>query len=132
MLKEKSKKDKAVYMIKSVIRALSILEEFLKGEEEIGVSEIARRVGLHKNNVFRVLATLETFGYVEQNRYSESYRLGIKSFLLGEMYKRNTDLILRSKEIIKKLADRLQETVVLSVIRQDRVFNIDCALPESL
>ncbi len=51
------KKPKADYAIQTVANALRLLEEF--GDEvEIGVAELSRRLRLHKNNVFRLLATL--------------------------------------------------------------------------
>ena len=53
------KREKINYMIKSVSHALDILESFTKTEDELGVTELSKRLGLHKNNVFRLLATLE-------------------------------------------------------------------------
>ena len=59
------KKAKADYLIQSVSRALDILETFSIGQEALGVTDLSRKLKLHKNNVFRLLATLETRGYVE-------------------------------------------------------------------
>ena len=55
--------------------ALRVLDAF-EADEEVGVTELARRLHLHKNNVFRLLATLEDKGWVEQSEDSERYRLG--------------------------------------------------------
>ena len=49
---------KSDYSIQTVTNALRVLEVFAD-EDEIGVSELSRRLDLHKNNVFRLLATLE-------------------------------------------------------------------------
>ena len=57
------KKPKSDYAIQTVTNALRLLDVF-REEEEIGVAELARRLGLHKNNVFRLLATLEEQGYI--------------------------------------------------------------------
>ena len=54
------KKAKSDYLIQSVSRALDILEAFTANEGELGVTELSRRLKLHKNNVFRLLATLKT------------------------------------------------------------------------
>ena len=45
-----------------------------------------KRLKLHKNNVFRLLATLESRGYIEQNKATENYRLGIRCLQLGQSY----------------------------------------------
>ena len=55
------RKPKSEYAIQTVVNAMRLLEAF-RDEEELGVTEISRRLGLHKNNVFRLLATLEQQG----------------------------------------------------------------------
>ena len=54
-------KPKSDYTIQTVSNALRLLEAFA-ADAELGVSELSRRLGLHKNNVFRLLATLELGG----------------------------------------------------------------------
>ena len=48
--------------IQSVDRALQILEAFSRKNKELGVTEIANNVDLHKSTVFGLLATLEQIG----------------------------------------------------------------------
>ena len=71
-----TKKPKADYAIQAVANALRLLQVF-RDEDEIGVAELARRLGLPKNNVFRLLATMEELGFIEQCRVSGRYRLGL-------------------------------------------------------
>ena len=66
------RREKANYVIQSVSHALDVLEQFYANVDEIGVTELSKRLKLHKNNVFRLLATLEARGYIEQNRISEN------------------------------------------------------------
>jgi len=68
-------KPKSEYSIQTVSNALRLFEAFYE-EDELGVSELARRLELHKNNVFRLLATLEQGGYIEQSDENDLYRLG--------------------------------------------------------
>ena len=53
-----TKKPKSDYAIQAVANALRLLHVF-RDEDEIGVAELARRLGLPKNNVFRLLATMD-------------------------------------------------------------------------
>jgi len=46
--------------IQSVRRAASLLRAFGNGTSELGVSELGRRLNLHKSTVSRLLATLES------------------------------------------------------------------------
>jgi len=77
----------------SVSHALDVLEQFSGDSEELGVTELSKRLKLHKNNVFRLLATLESRGYIEQNRTTENYRLGIRCLQLGQAYVGNMGVV---------------------------------------
>ena len=81
-----AKREKESYVIQSVTNALNLLEQFKGDRDELGVTELSKRLNLHKNRVFRLLATLETKGYIEQNKATENYRLGVKSLELGQTF----------------------------------------------
>jgi DNA-binding IclR family transcriptional regulator len=63
-----AKKEKSEYLIQSVSHALDLLEQFHDDVDELGVTELSKRLQLHKNNVFRLLATLESRGYLSRTR----------------------------------------------------------------
>jgi DNA-binding IclR family transcriptional regulator len=115
------KREKANYMIQSVSHALDVLEELCKAGGEIGVTELSKRLKLHKNNVFRLLATLELRGYVEQNLDTEDYRLGVKSLQLGQAYLNQSNLAARALPILKGLSESTGETVSLAVLHNGQV-----------
>jgi len=62
--------------MKTVRTTISVLRQFSKTEPELGVSEIARRLGLDKATVHRVLKTLIAERFVEQDPATKRYRLG--------------------------------------------------------
>jgi len=66
-----AKREKESYVIQSVTNALNLLEEFKGDRDELGVTVLSKRLNLHKNNIFRLLATLEAKGYIEQNKATE-------------------------------------------------------------
>ena len=115
------KREKANYLIQSVSHAIDVLEELANSSGEIGVTELSKNLKLHKNNVFRLLATLELRGYVEQNSESENYRLGVKTLHLGQAYLAHSSLIAKSMPILKKLSDEIGETVNLAIMRNGYV-----------
>lgn len=115
------KREKANYMIQSVSHALDVLEELAKAASEVGVTELSKRLKLHKNNVFRLLATLELRGYVEQNRDSEDYRLGVKALQLGQSYLGQNKLVIRANTVLKGLSETIGETVSLAVLQNGQV-----------
>jgi IclR family transcriptional regulator, KDG regulon repressor len=110
------KREKSNYMIQSVSHALDVLEELCKSRGEVGVTELSKRLKLHKNNVFRLLATLEMRGYVEQNSDSEDYRLGVKSLELGQSYLIQSSIVERATPLLKALCESTGETVSFAVL----------------
>ena len=112
-----NKRDKSNYMIQSVSHAIDVLEELAKAGGEVGVTELSKRLKLHKNNVFRLLATLELRGYVEQNPKSEDYRLGVRSLQLGQAYWIQSSLVARCRPTLDKLSEDIGETVSLAVLQ---------------
>jgi IclR family KDG regulon transcriptional repressor len=115
------KREKVNYMILSVTHALDVLEELAKGPGEIGVTELSKSLKLHKNNVFRLLATLELRSYVEQNKDSENYRLGPKVAHLGQAYSSQNDVVTRAAPVLKSLAELSGETVSMAILRNGQV-----------
>jgi len=115
------KREKVNYMILSVSHALDVLEELSKSQGEVGVTELSKKLKLHKNNVFRLLATLELRGYVEQNKDTEDYRLGVKALQLGQAYLAQSSLVARAYPIMKQLAESAGETVSLATLQNGQV-----------
>ncbi len=121
-----AKREKESYLIRSVANALDVLEQFGKtGEEELGVTGISHRLRFHKNNVFRILATLETRGYVEKNLATENYRLGVKSLELGKNYINRMGLLEKSRPLLERLVQETQETAYIGVLRGTEVVYVD-------
>lgn len=110
------RKDKAEYVVQAVDRALDILECFGYGKEELGVTEMSKKLRLPKNNVFRLLATLECRGYIEQDRRSGNYRLGIKTFEVGNVFLHHLGLRRQARPVLEDLVVGCNETAYLAVI----------------
>ena len=68
-------------LIGSVQHALDILNLFNQEAEELGTTEIARKLNMHKSTVASLVYTLEANGYLTQNMKTRKYRLG---FMLAE------------------------------------------------
>jgi DNA-binding IclR family transcriptional regulator len=119
------RREKTNYIIQSVSHALDVLEQFSGDQDELGVTELSKRLKLHKNNVFRLLATLESRGYIEQNKASENYRLGIRCLELGQTYVARMGLLRQARPIIEALSRSANETVFVAVLRKNHVIPLD-------
>jgi IclR family KDG regulon transcriptional repressor len=118
------KRLKSDYVILAVRNALRVLEAF-RDEGQLGVTELGRRLGLHKNNVFRILATLEQQGYVEQCGEHEAYRLGVRCLELGRSYSGSRSLLRTARSVLAALARSSGESVHLAELRDFEVVHLD-------
>jgi len=120
-----AKKDKSEYIIQAVSHALDLLEQFHGEVDELGVTELSKRLKLHKNNVFRLLATLESRGYIEQNRATENYRLGLKSLELGQTFIKQMGLLRQAKPILEHQVATCNETSYVAIFKEGHSVYLD-------
>jgi len=120
-----AKKEKSEYIIQAVDHALDLLEQFHDEVDELGVTELSKRLKLHKNNVFRLLATLESRGYIEQNRVTENYRLGLKTLELGQTFIKQMGLLRQSRPILEALVRECNETTYVSILKEFHIVYLD-------
>lgn len=123
------RREKSNYIIQAVAHALDVLEQF-HTDAELGVTELSKRLTLHKNNVFRILATLESRGYIEQNRSTENYRLGTKCLQLGQTYIQHMGLLQQAKPVLGEVVQSCRETAYVTVMRQGKVVPVDMVEPD--
>jgi DNA-binding IclR family transcriptional regulator len=86
--------------VAAVDRALSILDALT--DDKVTLAELAKRTGLYKSTVLRLLKSLERFGYVFRSA-DGLYRLGSKVLTLGALYQRHY----RTSEIVPPVLERL-------------------------
>ena len=115
--------------IRSVGRAVSILELLAESPTDLGVTEIGRRLGVHKATASRLLATLADRGLVERNPASDKFRLGFGLIHLAGAATAGMDLVREARPILEDLAERTQETVNLAVLDGDTVLHVDQLTP---
>ena len=107
--------------VRSVDRAAALLLALGETTGATGVTELARRIGLHKSTASRLLATLERRGLVEQDADTGKYRLGIAVIRLAERAERMLDLGAVAGPDLSRLARETRESVSLAVLAGGRV-----------
>lgn len=100
--------------IGSLEKALILIDELARCGGEVGVTELANRLSLSKNQVFRILTTLKEYNYVHQTA-NKTYRLGSKFFEIGQKLISQSDLIQATGPQMDWLRDETGETIHLFV-----------------
>ncbi len=110
-------------VVQSVDRALSVLE-ILATHGEAGVTEVAAELGVHKSTAFRLVAVLESRGFVEQLADRGKYRLGFGVVRLAGAAAARLDIAQQGRGICEALAADLEETVNIAILDSDRAVNV--------
>ncbi len=111
--------------IKSIDKALGLLEFLSVNEQETGITEISKNLHLGLSTVHRILFTLKSRGYVIQNLNTKKYRLGIKLFELGCAVQSTKRLVEITKPYLKRLSQSTNETANLAILEGKEVIYLD-------
>jgi DNA-binding IclR family transcriptional regulator len=102
--------------LSSVRNAARLLCAFTPGDRDLGVSELADRLGLGKSTVHRLLSTLALEGLIERDPTTGRYRLGLKLYELGSIVGDHLDLHEVVAGPIDDLRNRTGETVHVAIL----------------
>ena len=110
--------------VQSVDRALTILERLAR-HGEAGVTELAQGLDVHKSTAFRLVATLEQHGLVEQTEDRGKYRLGVGLLRLAGATTARLDVVQEARPLSRKLAADTGETVNVAVLADRSALYLD-------
>lgn len=102
--------------LSSVRNAARLLCAFTPTDRDLGVSELASRLGLGKSSVHRLLSTLALEGLIERDAATGRYRLGLKLYELGSIVGDHLDLHEVVAGPIDELRNRTGETVHVAIL----------------
>lgn len=101
--------------LSTVTRALQVLQAFSYDRPVLGVSELARQLGMGKSSVHRILTTLAEQGFVVKTP-DDRYRLGFKLHELGQLVVSGLELRQVAHVALERLRNDCGETVHLAVL----------------
>ena len=110
--------------LSSVANSLRLIKAFSEDHYEIGISDLAKRLGLAKSTVHRLASTLLDQGMLEQNAGDGKYRLGLTLFELGALVRRKMDFTMEARPYLRTLIEKTGETVHLAILDHDSVLYI--------
>lgn len=100
-------------------RCLNIIELLADDARDMALGEIALALELPKSGAHRLLATLVTLGWVEQNAETSFYRLTMRLTTLGQRFYVATGIPDISQPILDRLAADCREFARLAVVDGD-------------
>jgi len=100
----------------SLERGLAILAEFRPASPELGISDLARALGLSRSTSHRYVTTLAQLGYLQQNASTRKYRLGPRVLDLGFSAINSMELRQISAPHLQQLSDATGHTVNMAIL----------------
>lgn len=105
----------ATTSVPALERGLDVLEVLNQAPDGLGISELATRLALNKNAVFRITHTLMDRQYLERDPLSKRFRLSTKFLTLGLPQVGDVSLVEEALPVMRALRDETRETVQLGL-----------------
>jgi DNA-binding IclR family transcriptional regulator len=96
--------------VKALRHGLEILRMISDDHPVISVSEMARKIGVHRSSASRLAATLHTMGFLTRAGEAGQYRLGPELIRLGRLAARDIDLAEQALGPLRRLVEQTGET----------------------
>jgi IclR family KDG regulon transcriptional repressor len=113
------------YQAPSVKKAFQILKLISDTASGLGVSELARSLGMGKSTVHGITSALEEMGTIIRDPSTKRYTLGLTLFELGRSAYSQVDLRALARPVMEELMERAQESVFLGVLNGGHVTILD-------
>lgn len=106
--------------VKSLAKAMKVLECFTVREPELGITQIAEMLQMNKSNVHNIVDTLRQMGYLEQKGNSK-YCLGIKMLEYSFIVNEHLGYPRAVYDILQEISQQSGEIVYFGIPTRDKV-----------
>ena len=110
--------------VKSLVRAIDLLDTLAAHPQGLGVSELAASAGFSKTATYNLVTTLETRGLIRRDG-DNRYQLGWRILELGEVVHRHSSLGEVARPHLERLAEEVGETALLAILDGDTLFCLE-------
>jgi IclR family transcriptional regulator, KDG regulon repressor len=112
-------------MVPAVDRAVRILSMLSTGSQGMTLAEIASETGWHKSSIHKILMTLDHHGFLERDKETKRYALGVELVRCGQSLLNNLHFNHSARSFLKELAEYSGETANLAILRGNKIVVVD-------
>jgi IclR family transcriptional regulator, KDG regulon repressor len=120
------------YVIRSVARALRMLEAVNEKRHDVTLTEIAKDLALPKTTAFRIAQTMSMAGFLRHDSARDRYAIGPRLMMFAEGARSLHRLRQLAQHEMEVLAIRYRETVNLGIISGHHVVYIEIICSDRL
>lgn len=100
----------------TIAKGLRMLNRIAQADAPVGVTAMAKEMGLEKSNVHRTLTTLLTLGYVQRDSATGRYGPTLKVWELGMKVVTRHPMVRAARPFMQMLHQQTQETIHLTIL----------------
>lgn len=119
------KKSEDRYVINSIVRAARILEAFSIETPTLTNAELAKKTGIDRSTITRLMQSLEKVEFVNRDKNSGKYSLTHKLSQIGNVYVKTATLNSQGRPFLEKLSDRFNENTQMGVLDKTEVLYLE-------
>jgi DNA-binding IclR family transcriptional regulator len=110
----------------TITKVCRVMEQF-RERQSFGLTDLARRTDLLPSDVHRILTSLRSFGYIEQDLETKKYQLGFSLVRLGLTVFRRNQLHEKAHPVLVRLSHQIAAATHLALLdaRELKVFLVD-------
>ncbi len=109
------------YNIPILAKGMELIELIAQHPKGLTIQEIVNILGHSKTSIYRIICSLEEMGYLRKDQQTSSFSLTRKMFKIGLSTLGMTTIIEHSYEPMRRLRDKLRETVVLGTLMGTKI-----------
>jgi len=123
--KESNRKDRMIYIVPAVDRAIRILSLLKAEKREMTISEISEETGWNKSSIYKLLLTLNHHGLLARDPITKKYALGVALMEYGRAVLNGFDIQHSARPFLDTLAQYTGESVAVSILRGTKMTLVD-------
>ena len=109
------------YNIPILSKGMELIELIAQYPQGLTIQEIVNILGHSKTSIYRIVCSLEEMGYLRKNLQKGLFSLTRKMFKIGLSTLGTTTIIEHSYDPMRRLRDKLRETVVLGTLMGTKI-----------
>lgn len=115
--------------VRSLYKAIRLLDYFNPAHPERGISELAELSGMLKSSVYNIMSTYEACGVVGKDPKTSQYRLGLKILELSNVLSQDDVFWEIIRPYMEELTEQTGETVFLATPYGNNIIYREAAFP---
>lgn len=114
-----------VYIIKSLEKALMILDCFSYQNREMSLTDLVHQTGIHVSTAKRLVSHLTHRGYLQRDPGTRRYRLGLRLFEMGGIVFSSFSFRKASSYAMSRLQSETGATVLMGALMEEQLVYVD-------